>query len=100
VAAGAGDGGDPGEPWENGFGTSFNSRFRDEFLEVEAFEDVADARAKGAWFRREYNTVRPHSSLGYQTPKEFREACAREQCGRTPRHKGQEIYKVSRKAGD
>jgi transposase InsO family protein len=67
----------PASPWENGFGESFNSRFRDEFLEVEEFENVADARAKGAWFRRAYNTVRPHSSLGYQTPKEFSDACAR-----------------------
>jgi len=72
----------PASPWENGFGESFNSRFRDEFLEVEEFEDVADGRAKGAWFRREYNTVRPHSSLGYQTPREFSANCAREQPGR------------------
>jgi putative transposase len=67
----------PASPWENGFGESFNSRFRDEFLEVEEFENVPDARAKGVWFRREYNTARPHSSLGYQTPKEFSDACRR-----------------------
>jgi putative transposase len=54
----------PGSPWENGYTESFNSRFRDEFLEVEEFEDVPDAKEKGAWYRREYNTVRPHSSLG------------------------------------
>jgi putative transposase len=78
----------PASPWENGFGESFNSRFRDEFLEVEEFENVADARAKGAWFRREYNTVRPHSSLGYQTPKEFSDACARRQRGRRPKADG------------
>jgi transposase InsO family protein len=60
-----------GSPWENGYCESFNSRFRDEFLEREAFENVADAREKGEWFRREYNTVRPHSSLGYKTPREF-----------------------------
>jgi transposase InsO family protein len=65
----------PGSPWENGYAESFNSRFRDEFLEAEQFESVLDAKEKGAWFRREYNTVRPHSSLGYKTPKEFRDQC-------------------------
>lgn len=64
-----------GSPWENGYIESFHSRLRDEFLEREEFETVADARAKAAWFRREYNTVRPHSSLGYATPKEFSAAC-------------------------
>ena len=64
-----------GSPWENGYIESFHSRLRDEFLEREEFESVADARSKGSWFRREYNTVRPHSSLGYATPKEFSAAC-------------------------
>jgi putative transposase len=67
----------PGSPWENGFIESFNSRFRDEFLNGEEFESVADARAKGASWRREYNTIRPHSSLSYQTPKQFAAACDR-----------------------
>jgi putative transposase len=62
-------------PWENGYIESFHSRLRDEFLEREEFESVAEARAKGSWFRREYNVVRPHSSLGYATPKEFSAAC-------------------------
>lgn len=65
----------PGSPWENGVGESFNSRFRDEFLEREGFEDAADAREKGGWFRREYNAVRPHSSLGYKTPRAFAAEC-------------------------
>jgi putative transposase len=69
----------PASPWENGFVESFHSRLRDEFLEREEFQSVADARAKAAWFRREYNTVRPHSALGYQTPKEFSDACDRRQ---------------------
>jgi putative transposase len=68
-----------GSPWENGYIESFHSRLRDEFLEREEFESVADARAKGSWYRREYNTVRPHSSLGYATPKEFSEACDRKE---------------------
>ena len=65
----------PGSPWENGVSESFNSRFRDEFLEREEFEDDGDAREKGGWFRREYNTVRPHSSLDYKTPKQFSDEC-------------------------
>ncbi|HEV3256122.1 MAG TPA: transposase, partial [Gemmataceae bacterium] len=64
--------------WENGFSESFNSRFRDEFLEMEEFENVPDAREKGEWYRREYNTVRPHSSLAYKTPKQFSDECG---CG-------------------
>jgi putative transposase len=65
----------PGSPWENGYIESFHSRARDEFFEREEFESVSDAREKGRWYRREYNTVRPHSSLGYATPKEFSAAC-------------------------
>jgi Integrase core domain len=38
---------------------------------------VADAQAKGGWFRREYNTIRPHRSIGYKTPREFSEECDR-----------------------
>jgi len=66
-----------GSPWENGYIESFHSRLRDEFLERVEFEDVADARAKASWYRREYNAVRPHSSLGYATPQEFSAACDR-----------------------
>jgi putative transposase len=69
----------PGSPWENGYIESFHSRLRDESLERFEFEDAADARAKGAWYRREYNTVRPHSSLSYATPREFSAACDRKQ---------------------
>jgi putative transposase len=64
-----------GSPWENGYIKSFHSRLRDKFLERVEFETVADARAKASWFRREYNTVRPHSSLDYATPREFSAAC-------------------------
>jgi putative transposase len=67
-----------GSPWQNGFIESFHSRLRDEFLERVEFESVADARAKARWFRREYNTIRPHSSIGYKTPREFGEECDRE----------------------
>jgi transposase InsO family protein len=74
----------PASPWENGFCESFNSRFRDEFLEVQEFESVPDARQKAAWFRREYNTVRPHSSLSYKTPKQFSDECDRKLHGQRP----------------
>ena len=69
----------PASPWENGYIESFHSRLRDEFLERVEFEDAADARAKGSWYRREYNTVRPHSSLSYATPKEYSAACDRKE---------------------
>ncbi len=74
-----------GSPWENGYIESFHSRFRDEFLEVEVFESVADARGKGGWFRREYNRVRPHSSLNYQTPQAFSDACDQGLQGKPPK---------------
>jgi len=65
----------PASPWENGFIESFHSRLRDEFLDREEFESVADAQAKGRWWRREYNTIRPHSGIGYRTPKQFSDEC-------------------------
>lgn len=70
-----------GSPWENGYIESFHSRLRDEFLERIEFETIADARAKASWFRREYNSVRPHSSLGYATPNEFSAVCPEGGCG-------------------
>jgi len=66
-----------GSPWENGFIESFHSRFRDEFLEREEFESALDAKEKGEWFRREYNIIRPHSSLDYKTPRQFSAECDR-----------------------
>jgi putative transposase len=78
----------PASPWENGFIESFHSRLRDEFLDREEFESVADARAKAAWWRREYNTIRPHSALAYKTPKEFSAACARSSRGQQRAIKG------------
>jgi putative transposase len=74
----------PASPWENGFIESFHSRLRDEFLEREEFASVPEARCKGRWWRREYNTVRPHSALGYRTPKEFSDECDRGLHGQPP----------------
>jgi putative transposase len=65
----------PGHPWENGFIESFHSRFRDEFVDREEFESATEARAKARWYRREFNTIRPHSALRYQTPKDFSDEC-------------------------
>jgi transposase InsO family protein len=67
----------PGSPWQNGFAESFHSRLRDEFLEREEFESVAQASALAALWKEEYNTERPHSSLGYQTPAAFSATCMR-----------------------
>jgi putative transposase len=67
----------PASPWENGFVESFHSRLRDEFLARSVFADVADAKAQADWFKGEYNTIRPHSSLGYQTPKAFAATCSK-----------------------
>ena len=61
----------PGSPWENAYSESFNSRFRDEFLNRESFASVLEAKVLGKEYRQDYNHHRPHSSLDYQTPVEF-----------------------------
>lgn len=68
---------EPGSPWQNGYAESFNSRFRDEFLAVELFENLTEARAATKAYRHDYNHERPHSSLGYLTPMEFVESLGR-----------------------
>ena len=62
---------EPGSPWENGYAESFFSRFRDEFLATEEFENLAMARRLTRLWMTEYNEDRPHSSLDYQTPSQF-----------------------------
>jgi putative transposase len=74
----------PAHPWENGFIESFHSRLRDEFLDREEFESALDAQSKATWWRREYNTIRPHSGIGYKTPREFRLECERGLHGQRP----------------
>jgi len=59
---------EPGSPWENGYIESFNGKFRDELLNREVFDTVLEARIITERWRREYNTKRPHSSLGYRPP--------------------------------
>ena len=61
----------PGSPWENGFIERFNGTLRDELLNREVFYSLEEARALIENFRREYNSVRPHSSLGYTAPLSF-----------------------------
>ena len=59
---------EPGSPWENGYCESFNGKLRDELLNGEIFYTVGEARVLIEMWRREYNHVRPHSSLGYRPP--------------------------------
>ncbi len=66
----------PGKPTQNGRVESFNGRMREECLNLSWFQNLFDARRKIAAWRIEYNEERPHSSLGYKTPKEFAEAQA------------------------
>lgn len=58
----------PGSPWENGYIESFNGKLRDELLNGEIFTTLTEARVLIERWRREYNQVRPHSSLGYRPP--------------------------------
>ena len=58
----------PGSPSENGFIESFNARLRDELLDGEIFYTLRDAQVVIESWRRHFNTVRPHGSLGYKPP--------------------------------
>ena len=64
---------DPGKPWQNGSNESFNGKFRDECLGMQWFKNRIDAKILIEEFRRQFNEVRPHSSLGQLTPAEFKE---------------------------
>ena len=65
---------EPGSPWENPYIESFNARIRDELLAITEFCTLTEARILIEDWRNEYNTERPHSSLGYLTPVEFHRA--------------------------
>jgi len=62
---------EPGSPWQNAYGESFNGKFRDECLNMEVFYSLAEAQTIVEIWRQSYNNERPHSSLAYQTPAEF-----------------------------
>lgn len=68
---------DPGKPQQNAFIESFNGSLRDELLNEEMFDSLEDARRKLALWRYNYNNIRPHSSLGNQTPVEARRTLER-----------------------
>ena len=59
---------EPGSPWENGYCESFNGKLRDELLNTEIFYTLQEAEVLIERWRRHYNTIRPHSSLGYRPP--------------------------------
>ncbi len=59
---------EPGSPWENGYNESFNGRLRDELLNGEIFYTLKEAKVVIEQWRIHYNTVRPHSALGYRPP--------------------------------
>ena len=62
---------DPGKPWQNGANESFNGKFRDECLGMQWFKNRIDAKILIEDWRQEFNSERPHSSLGNRTPEEF-----------------------------
>jgi putative transposase len=64
---------EPGSPWENPFVESFNGRVRDELLNIEEFGSIIEAQVITEGWRVEYNTYRPHSSLGGKTTAEYAE---------------------------
>lgn len=65
---------EPGHPWENGFVESFNGRFRDECLNMELFRSKTEMQVIADRWRQYFNRERIHSSLGYKTPLEYRQA--------------------------
>jgi putative transposase len=69
---------DPGKPWQNATDESFNGKFRDEYLSLQWFRNRVEAKVGIDQWRQHYNEVRPHSSLGYRTPTEFKASCLTE----------------------
>lgn len=59
---------EPGSPWENGYCESFNGKLRDELLNGELFYSLKEAKVIIEMWRKDYNTIRPHSSLSYKPP--------------------------------
>ena len=57
---------EPGNPWENGYNESFNGKLGDELLKGEIFYTLKEAKVLIEQWRHHYNTIRPHSALGYR----------------------------------
>ena len=72
---------EPGSPWQNAYGESFNGKFRDECLNLEVYSTEAEAQVVHECWRRHFNTERPHSSLDYRTPLEFKAQWTAERAG-------------------
>jgi putative transposase len=72
---------EPGSPWENPFIESFNGKLRDELLAGEIFESLLEAQVLAEDFRIDYNSYRPHSSIGYKAPATFAEQWLLNQAG-------------------
>jgi len=75
---------EPGSPWQNGYGESFNGRLRDELLNAEIFADLLEAKSLASHWRHEYNHQRPHSSLGYAPPSVYASRLAAAPLGASP----------------
>lgn len=63
---------EPGAPWENGYGETFNGKLRDELLNTEIFTSLLEAKVLAADWKEHYNHERPHGAIGYLTPTEYR----------------------------
>ncbi len=70
---------EPGSPWENGYIESFHGSFRDELLSQEQFDSIYEAEVLIEQWRVEYNHIRPHSSLKYVTPTEYRNSMSKKE---------------------
>lgn len=85
----------PGSPWENGYAESFNSRLRDELLNVELFSNASQARYMLNAWQADYNNYRPHGSLDGLTPNEFARRCAGSVPATPPLHQHSDPKPVS-----
>ncbi len=84
---------DPGKPWQNGADESFNGKFRDEYLSLHWFRHRVEAKVGIEQWRRHYNEVRPHSSLGYLTPIEFKSQITSGWLGEGPTMRGSDFFR-------
>jgi len=88
---------EPGSPWQNPYVESFNSRLRDELLDVEVFTSLVEAQVLAADWRADYNANHPHSALGMMAPERYA-ASLRSPSGLTTRG-GEQGYSVKTNPG-